>query len=243
MLHQARLDPFDLRRWLLAYWCFYDSGTASWISDDPRAFWGRMAEAAGSKDYPRAHERRHFRGALATSSVDWLGERGLEALFEDEAVPLLSEEPAESEDVIQFVGTWRGFGPWIAFKVADMVERLGLRPVRFNRSALVLFDSPAKGAEMAWQLYGSGPEPSNKTNWAVDLILKTLGPVKAPPRYERSINVQEAETILCKFKSYRNGKYHVGEDITALRRSLLRFSRCRTAQRLFRAGREAHLYA
>ncbi|MBZ4299837.1 hypothetical protein LAJ56_17985, partial [Streptococcus pneumoniae] len=66
----------------LAYWCFYHVGTASWIADRSVGYWQRMEKAAGSKEYPRSSERRHFRGGQATRSVAWLKEHGLESLFD-----------------------------------------------------------------------------------------------------------------------------------------------------------------
>lgn len=62
LLHEAQLDEARLQLWLLAYFCFYHVGTASWIADGKSGFWERMHIAAASKDYPRSSERRHYRG-------------------------------------------------------------------------------------------------------------------------------------------------------------------------------------
>src|SRR4051812_1446277 len=68
-----------LSKWLLAYWCFYHAGTASWICDQDD-FWLAMFVAADSKDYPRSTERRHFRGKAALDSVVDLRTRGIKVL-------------------------------------------------------------------------------------------------------------------------------------------------------------------
>lgn len=247
MLWEANLPRHRLLRWLLAYWCFYHAGTASWISDvdefnqgEESQYWGRMRTAAESKEYPRCHERRHFRGANAAKSIAYLESRGLDGLFP----PLLRWpfSPVRLSYVMETVQEWVGFGPWIAFKVADMLERLDLLQVEFDAGDAIYKGSPTEGAQLLWELEGRpiaatfGPGV-----WAVDRILTELGGLPAPPRYERSINAQEAETILCKWKSYRGGHYDIGEDIESLRRGLLRFARCSTAQTLLRAMRNAKL--
>ena len=257
VLWEAGLSESELRRWLISYWCFYHVGTASWAVDGGGAYWDRMREAAGSKVYPRSAERRHFRGENARKSVEYLYSRGSYGLWLD----VLQAGPTAA-DVVTAVQQWQGFGPWIAFKVADMVERLGIRPVRFDL-ATAMYDAPREGAEL---LYNSEGKPGSKytevPEWAVGRILDELrfdtptvrgdpkttgtfsfsGATMAPPRYERQINVQEAETILCKWKSYMNGRYHVGEDVAAVRKGLLRFPRCAMSQRLIQAGKKGGLW-
>ena len=83
LLHNAPMSKEQLHQWLLAYWCFYHVGTASWIAQNSGGFWNRMKTAAGSKEYPRSSERRHFRGRNAANSVAYLEDRGIESLFSD----------------------------------------------------------------------------------------------------------------------------------------------------------------
>ncbi len=245
VVHGAGLDDDPtgenptLHRWLIAYWCFYHVGTASWAAELPEeeGFWGRMAEAAGSKDFPRSSERRHFRGRAAVESVEYLRGRGTFDLFSELVENGGSTTAAE---VTTTVRRWRGFGPWIAFKVADMLERLAIRPVEFDLNT-VMYESPRDAADLLHHEEGS-PSVPNVGAWAIDRILSTLGPVKAPPRYERVINAQEAETVLCKWKSYLGGHYEVGEDIRAVRNGLMRFSKCPLSLRLLEAGKRGGLW-
>ncbi len=239
VLHEAKLQSRELERWLLAYWCFYHSGTASWIADTPMGYWSRMGEAAASREYPRCHERRHFRGKAAVASVAWLKDRGLDSLWD----PLRVGE-ASLEEVMAYVRSWRQFGPWIAFKVADMLERLGLCRVEFSTGAMFLFDSPKEGAELLWGTETGDLQgfDASAEEWAVDRILNELGDQLAPPRYEREINAQEAETILCKWKSHMGGHYRIGEDVEATQKGLLRFPDCEMSHRLLEAGRDACLW-
>ncbi len=208
-------DPVRFRRWLLAYWCFYHVGTASWAADgqDAGCYWERMRTAAGSKAYPRSSERRHFRGENARKSVEYLGSRGSGALWDD----LLQAGPAAA-DVVAAVRRWVGFGPWIAFKVADMLERLAVRPVTFDLDT-AMYDSPRKAAEDVWDAEFPPRESSPQERLAAVLgLLSTgLGSEPAPPSFDRPLGFQEYETVLCKWKSYRSGHYHVGEDVAACR--------------------------
>lgn len=259
------LDRLTLEYWLIAYFCFYHVGTASWITEGlkhaPHHYWTRMEEAAGSKEYPRSSERRHFRGENAKRSVAYLRKRGLSDLFDD-----LTQAGTEARKIIWAVQQWVGFGPWIAFKVADMMERLGIIPVEFN-TAVVMYDSPQEAAELLWRVEhpGEGRRAPNKDEgeWAIGRILNDLAPAEfrwnagiwrggepltdrahwlAPPTYNRAIGPQEAETILCKFKSYYEGKYKIGHDIKEVRHSLLRFPKCKLSQALYRAGRRSGLW-
>lgn len=254
------MSGIRLRRWLLAYWCFYHVGTASWIADTEgdgyqaeEQFWDRMQRAAESKDYPRSSERRHFRGQNAIQSVAYLRGRGLDSLWADFDRAAYEQRKLPLQDVLELVQEWVGFGPWIAFKVADMLERLGLVQVRFDAGAMFLFDSPKEGALRMWQeqprlnreltqLIHPEIRPQDINTWAVAMLLEQLGKLRAPPRYERPINVQEVETVLCKWNSYMKGSYHLGEDIGACRAGLLRFANCRTAQNLLSAGKAAGLW-
>lgn len=231
-LHRAELEPLKLRQWLLAYWCFYHMGTSSWIVDQPE-YWTAMRTAAGSKDWPRSSERRHFRGKAASASVEWLAHRGISELFGG------FKGLTTAAEVTRYVRTWTGFGPWIAFKVADMIERLGIAPVAFDGSDELLFESPRKGAEeLQRQESGTGPAVA----WAMRRIGDRLGHLQAPPRMERTINAQEIETVLCKWHSYLGGHYEVGKDIREIRHGLLRFARCRTAQMLLKGGKRGGLW-
>lgn len=283
---------FKLKRWLLAYWCFYHVGTASALAyphDVESAFFDRMMTAAlskGNADFPRSAERRHFRGRNAEASVKWLRSQGVDNLFS-----YFDSGPAKStlgilraEDIIRYVRTWVGFGPWIAFKVADMLERLDLCRVAFDTHT-VMYDSPQEGARLHWSVCG---EPSNGFGdavgeWAINDILTHLAsppsnerprtkvysqrPLNvipkmsrvevdnrevdefrgrlagfAPPRYDRPLNGQEVETILCKWHSYTKGHYEIGEDVRAARNALLRFAKCPLSQELIKAGKRGGLW-
>lgn len=242
VVNQANLGE-KLKPWLLAYWCFYHMGTASWIVDQP-SYWAAMEKAAGSRSYYRGTERRHFRGENANKSVSWLKKQGLETLFAQFDHPEIRSLPLAT--VMEIVQRWTGFGPWIAFKVADMLERLGLLEVRFvPEDVFHMFEAPRKGAQAVWENYGQVTDEypdEGAEMWAYDYITGAIGRLKAPPTYDRVINIQEVETILCKWKSHLNGHYEVGKDVREIREGLDLYNKSTTANKLIKAGKEGDLW-
>ena len=237
VLWEAQLDTDLLYRWLLARWCFCHSGTASWICQIPKLYWQRMQEAASSSNYPRGGDRRHFRGKAAYNSVQFLMSKGIDGLFK----PLL--KGGSVLQVTSYVKQWVGFGPWAAFDVADTIELLGIANVDCSLLYQCMYRSPEEAATLVWKLEGR-PKlgETQRVQWALSRILAELGDLKSPPRLHRNINYQEAETVLCRWKSFLSGSYYIGEDIQHCRDELLAFARCPLAQRLFAAGRKTGLF-
>jgi hypothetical protein len=227
ILQRAEFPKAKLQNWLLAYWCFYHCGTASWITDQSH-YWRGMKVAAGSRQYARSSERRHFRGAFAVKVVNELAKTPVERRFE--ALTIQLDDELTLAHIMGRVKRWYGFGDWIAFKVADMLERLGLAPVVFDEADTFLFDSPAKGAALAAERMGV--KTVNPSGWAFNYLQQNLGNLAAPPRFEREVNGQEFETILCKIKSHWEGRYEVGHDWEEVKAGLQRYKECPTAQHL-----------
>jgi hypothetical protein len=234
-----------LRKWLLAYWCFYHVGVASWIADGQElvlrdGYWDRMEQAASSPAYPRGTERRHFRGAKASAAVDWFRGRGLNYLFRQ-----LTHGSVDLtlRTVTLTVTRWPQFGPWIAFKVADMLERLGVVPVEFSAADVFrMFDSPRKGAlEVAWR-YSREKGEDELLRWTYNYMVQLFGHYSAPPSGNRKVNIQEFETILCKWHSHLTGHYHIGKDTHEMHEALERYPGSGVSQQLLRAGRLERLW-
>jgi hypothetical protein len=101
-----------------------------------------------------------------------------------------------------------------------MLERLALTQIHFSQES-VLYDSPLEAARVLWEEEeGAGQPPRSVGSWALARVVAELKGLKAPPRYERTLNLQEAETVLCKFGSYRKGHYEIGKDIQECRHAL-----------------------
>jgi hypothetical protein len=216
-IYRADLPGLQLCRLLLAYWCFYHLGVAAWLSEHRGSdYYTRMMEAAtnitpspvGGR-WPRMAERRHFRGAKCIQAVAYLAERspydrvwGLTAFTTE-------------EEIMREVRKWPMFGPWIAFKAADMLERCTTARVRFRPNIGLIYDEPRSALEIFAAQHATR-SPSESYNF----LLGYFSTRKAPPKLDRRCGPQEVETILCKWKSHVSGHYEVGKDIHETREAL-----------------------
>lgn len=216
-----------VRRFMLSYWSFYSVGASWFISGHEGAdFWHWLKVAAENEAgpeklqlapaerWPRAHERRHWRGQKCVDSVIHLAQRFPRP---EDAVLSLEDLPGRInlQAVKLEVTTWPQFGPWIAFKAADMLERVLGVPVDFPLTTTSMYRDPQRGAEMAAPFIGN-VTPQGVT----DVMLHAYRNMKAPPGGDRPVGVQEVETVLCKWKSARNGHYHIGADTASNLREL-----------------------
>jgi hypothetical protein len=214
----AKLPGPQLCRCLLAYWCFYHLGSAAWLSEqEGEDYWRWMRVAATNmlpppgpeERWPRMPERRHFRGVRAEESVGFLSRK-----TPVERVWGLTAFKTEKE-IMDKVQEWPLFGPWIAFKAADMIERCGRVPIKFSGDIGLVYDEPRSALDMLVDLGGVGtPE-----DWYAAL-LQHFSNAPAPPLYDRDCGPQEVETILCKWKSHMRGHYPVGKDTKETRHAL-----------------------
>ena len=217
--HRADLPEDQARRFLLAYWCFYNMGFAGWCSEaEGEAFWNRMRIAAINETncpaggrWPRGRERRHFRGSKCVGAIDWLQHE----FPRPEQACYWLEVPGSFLAVRDKVTQWPLFGPWIAFKIGDMLERCMAVPVDFSTSDIFMFDSPKKAAEL-W----SGKTGSPAIQEALGFLQVHFGNLVAPGGPRRLMGLQEYETILCKWGSHMTGHYPVGIDTRELRHAL-----------------------
>ena len=212
MLAQSNLSRKQMCRWLLAYWCFYHSGLCCDIVEYGD-YWSAMV-AACEPGASRASERRHFRGIKAQEAVAFLRSFLAEP---EEIIDSFMEDGCSFQAVTARVQRLPLFGPWIAFKVADMLERILREPIDFSGCELAFYDEPRKGAAL---IETGDPEGPVNVPRLVGRLEKEFSGYLAPPWQDRAVNVQEIETILCKFKSHWKGHYPVGKDIAEVRHSL-----------------------
>lgn len=235
-VHDAKLPRDQLYRWLLAYWCFYHVGAASWLSEHKGAeYWDWMHKAAENKTvtpvnavdgrWPRAAERRHFRGPKCVEAVKQLRDvYGKPELAVRDLI--LPSEKA----ILRKIKDWYLFGSWIGFKAADMLERCAGAQVSFDPNIGLMYSEPRKGLELWAEVSGAGVALSIEEHYAG--LLEHFAAIKAPPALDRPCGPQEVETILCRFKSYWHGQYWVGKDIKEHREALVGWGK--TADRLLK---------
>lgn len=227
MLWKAKLHPNLLKRWLLAYSMFYHAGVASELAQYKGEEFYEQADnlAAPEEKTPRGTERRHFRGKACLQSIAYFAKRypkGPEQALNH----LVTTSKGTVDGVLSLVQrSWPLYGPWVAWKLADLLERLAIAPIKFPIETLNMYSEPTKGAWLAaqrfpklWSENQDDPPPS--TEEVVEHLIRMFRKYKAPPRYERPVNVQEIETILCKWKSHLNGHYPIGKDTIEIREAL-----------------------
>lgn len=253
MLNRAHkdgvLDRATLMRWCLAYWCYYHAGTASRIVQfslaEPSGFWKFMHEA-NSQKWPRSSERRHFRAKNAYDSLLYLGRcfRQPESAVQYAiGCDVPDPKPQMSLDIRDRVEEWVGFGPWISFKVADMLDAVLGVPVDFSDSLTSWFSEPVKGAVYVhgqlqghddWnnveglKAYYEAHTTGERHAMVGDVVTHLLGAKHfserlTPHRPDHYVGIAEIETILCKYKSHLHGHYYVGKDTAEIRHGLSQF--------------------
>lgn len=242
-LYKCGLPRKELYRWLLAYWCgVYHVGAASYLAEyEGRHFWAAMMKAAANTSptpfgerWPRGHERRHWRGIAALRAVRTLWNRYGD--YPEEMVKYIAQPGIGRVQTFEAVAKRARehplFGPWIAFKVCDMVERLGIASVSFDHANVFMFNSPKDAALMVWRQRNGLKETAKPkhedaaTNGVVRGLEQRFKDFMAPPRYERRIGLQEIETILCKWKSHLSGHYPLLYDIQEIREGLKPWAAC-----------------
>lgn len=221
--------PSRRERFMVCYWLFYSVG-ASWaISkkigsdfwemcriaaanvEDARGYVPELQNQSERVRWPRAHERRHFRGEKAVNAVKYLAEKFPQP---ENLIEYLINDTNSFETVMERAQRLPQFGPWMAFKVADMVERcraLDIQPTGINIP--MLYKEPRAGLELAAKISNTQPDE------VLELLVDVLGSLDAPG-LSRKCSFQEIETCLCKWKSYQGGHYNIGDDIKAHRKEL-----------------------
>lgn len=221
LLAESEMDKSQLNRWLLAYSMFYHAGVASMLAER-EDFYEACAE--DFDNYPRCEERRHFRGEKAKNALGFLkaanapeehtyywyyGKRG-------------DQPSTDFKSVVKRIQTYPMYGPWIAFKLADMGERIFGIPIDFSNCALNMYSEPRSGAALALKDDENADMSERELDEVVVSIASELNNkgFKAPPWGDRLINLQEAETVLCKWKSFKHGHYFVGKDKQSVQEAL-----------------------
>lgn len=213
-----------LKRWLLAYWCYYSAGTASHIAEQPDFYAAMRQKFSGEGQYPRGHERRHFRGNDGWKAIEYLEQFGAPEKVVDHIYTGAMDYQSVAGRAMQF----KLFGPWIAWKICDMGERVMCLDVDFSNTNLYMYKDPVQGAALYMYEDWQHPISKEEVGWVVEDILEVLGDMRvarqsflAPPHLDRPLNIQEVETLLCKYKAHVKGHYPINFDLTEIRHGLV----------------------
>lgn len=219
MLRDAKLPKPVLWRWVLAYTWFYHVGVASYLCEEP------VMEASALREldiFPRGSERRHFRADNARACLDFFARRRdllqHPTLRQPESIFMewFDGYDMSFEYILTRVQRTPQYGPWMAFKVYDMGVNVLFPAEKFDLprpDALKMYSEPTKGAKLV-------ASESESVGDVVARLLEEFSGFNNPTHPRRNLTVLEVETILCKYKSHRNGHYPVGKDTREVKEAL-----------------------
>lgn len=221
----CKFDRLESARWLIAYWCFYHSGVACHLCHfDGPVFWDKMLIAAANTvaapndigRWPRGAERRHFRGNAAVDAVNALREQYSRP---ESMLEFLVGGRMSVVDVIQRAQRHRLFGPWISFKIADMIDAL-VKPVLQDDLAPFLYKTPADSIRYHSPNLPLSPRPRTDAELLRDAMLWLCGELsdlRVPHKPQVAVDYFVAETVWCKHLSHLHGFYPPGKDSREVR--------------------------
>lgn len=219
MLSRTAQSPQYLKRWIIAYMGCYHAGVATYICAGGETRDVERILEASSKGWPRGQERvKSFGKDSAKRFIDYLISVHVgktELLFDH----IFRKPVMEYGGVLDYAQQVPTYGPWVAWKLADMAERMGLVKLDFGLKPWDWFyEASQKGAE---EIRASIPSLLAPTGDGIyRRVLAEFEGMLAPPLYERCVGWQEVETVLCKFKSHVNGRYPLGKDTKEVLHSL-----------------------
>ena len=128
-------------------------------------------------------------------------------------VERIADGPRDIRSVIGRAKNHPQFGPWIAFKVADMLDAVVGVTVLQNDLSLFLYQTPRDF--ICENLPDASPEQAMR--WLAD----QLGDCRIPHKPESPPDWFSLETVWCKHLSHRRGHYNVGHDTAEIKRGLM----------------------
>lgn len=197
----------ETERVFLAYRWFMHVGTACWLASvaDIEQFWQRLESEYDT--LPRKIDRHQTRGARGWQTINYARQ--------------ISSEPSEILDVWYPTGSsfaycyhelikvpdWGPSNVWHGYDMAERVLRWRNLPgVTLKESEDYMYDYP-------WEVLREyTDEEYPKSVDVARRMLDEFAYLPAPPFGDRSINMQELETILCRFRKYRKNRYEFGKD-------------------------------
>lgn len=245
----------QLSRWLVAYCAFYHCGVACYMSERDGDFWACMMTAAqnvvpapdGGR-WPRAKERRHFRGGQAMAGIgDWMRRW---------------PEPEDMFDFIAHGATPRAdrpeggylfahvrnralshlsVGEWLSFKMVDLVDAVLRVPVDQSDAAPFLYDAPVQAMLRFWREAQGLPAPARPLDPAAAVrnvtlhLLRELRDLSPPHKPGEAVDLFCIETCACKWGSHMNGHYPLYNDIDEISHGMQGWLINDTAQRFLAA--------
>lgn len=209
-LNRSRLSRVELTRFILGWMMYYHTGLACWMmTHKSKGLLSAFEYVAKHNDeFPRGSQRKHHRNAAALACV-----AGMQTQFSTatEFARWSLHDGCDGRDVMKRVMTLVGWGPCMSWRVPDLYEALSLYDTPFKSTDTdMFFSNPKRGALLCAKEYGlKGSDPVRAAH---DYLMEEIGDKFAPPAFKRRLNIQETETVFCKWKSHMVGRYAIGRD-------------------------------
>ena len=203
--------------------CLDHCGAASYLSDYQgveflRMLWRAAADSMAApigRRWPRGPRRGHFRDALGREAVVALHERyggEPEAMVRYICGPAETDRTTTFAELFKRVSAHKGFDEKICFWVADMVDRVLGMQVAFDQGSILRHNEALKAADLAWtryykENYRIRPGRQERRLLVIDGLTQKLSDLTSSPLDDRPVGVQEAATILCKWKRHWRRNY------------------------------------
>lgn len=231
-LNGCGFDEGTRNRWLTAYCAFYSTGFASWASErEGHAFWNGLMEAAVNDTpapcggrWPRASERRHFRGGQAVKAIEeWQHTYGDSP--EDMMADIASAAPS-FEGVLREAQNHRSVGTWMGFKLVDLVDACMDKDIDQSDISMFIYDTPKKSMLRLWREKMGYPESVKPKDERVVLeamieyAKEAFKEFTIPHKPGKPVDLFTLETCFCKHASHLNGHYPLYNDIDEINHGL-----------------------
>jgi hypothetical protein len=132
----------------------------------------------------------------------------------------------EAKAVISRASEHSGFGPWIGFKVADMIDALDIARVEQNDLSVFLYDTPRQSIleNLPNLPIDADGSEERQLERAMLWLRDQLKDCRLPHRPSSAPDFFSIETVWCKHRSHRHGHYPIGHDIDEINHGLEAFS-------------------
>lgn len=234
-LNRCAFDSITRNKWLTAYCAFYNAGFACMASElAGKEFWGLLMQAAVNEEptpfgerWPRASERRHFRGIQAIKAIqDWENKypENPELMME-----YIASAAPSFKGVLQNAQEHRSIGTWMSFKLVDLVDACMNAPIDQADITMFFYDTPKKSLLRLWrekQGFNDNVVPKNELQVLeamVEYLAEVFHSFAIPHKPTKQVDMFTLETIACKHLSHLNGHYPLYNDIDEITEGLAKW--------------------
>lgn len=245
-LNGCGFDNSMRNRWLTAYCAFYSAGFACWASErEGEQFWKVLAEAATNSTeapcggrWPRASERRHFRGMQAEKAVEaWKEMYGSRP---EDMMEYIADGAPHFNYALERAKTHRSVGTWMGFKLVDLVDACMNREISQDDITMFFYDTPKQSMLRLWREKQGLPEnaqPKDERLVLEAMIEYSRNAFKdhtIPHKQGKPVDLFTLETIFCKFQSHLNGHYQLWKDTDEINHGLTSWIPASSNAKLFK---------